>query len=113
MSQAAGQAANFKAGTEMVLEAGLQLTLKAGPSTIVLGPAGVTIDGPLVQINCGGSGGAAQDPDPPKPPKQAGTAQSGEASSTQRALVRAMKVAARAAAPFVRAARPLGSGRGL
>ncbi len=112
MGQAAGLAANFKAGTEMVLEAGLQITLKAGPSTIVLGPAGVTIDGPLVRINCGGSGGAAQDPNPPNPPKQAGTAQSGEASSTQRALARGMKGGARAGSPFVRAGGSSRSGRG-
>jgi type VI secretion system secreted protein VgrG len=100
--ESAGMAMNLKAGMETVIEAGVQMTLKAGGSTITLGPAGVTIDGALVRINCGGSGGSAQDPDPPEPPDQATTAQSGEASSTQKALAKQMKKAARSGSPFVR-----------
>ena len=51
-------AVHIKAAMAMVIEAGSQLTLKVGGSSVVLGPAGVTIDGPLVKINCGGSGGS-------------------------------------------------------
>jgi len=52
----------------MVLEAATMLTLKAGASTIVLGPAGITIDGaPLVQVNCGGAGGSGMGAHPSSP----------------------------------------------
>jgi type VI secretion system secreted protein VgrG len=59
------------------------LTLKAGGNTIVLGPSGiaisaagpVSIDGVVVQINCGGAGGGAgaanASPDAPAAPRQA------------------------------------------
>jgi type VI secretion system secreted protein VgrG len=106
--ESAGMAMNLKAGMETVIEAGVQMTLKAGGSTITLGPGGVTIDGVLVRINCGGAGGSAQDPDPPEAPAQAADAKSGEASNTQKALARSMKKAARSGSPFVRAG---GSGR--
>ncbi|MDO5609608.1 MAG: type VI secretion system tip protein TssI/VgrG [Pseudomonadota bacterium] len=39
----------------IVCDAMQTISLKAGPSSIVLGPSGVTIDGPIVSINCGGS----------------------------------------------------------
>ena len=57
-------------GMGIVIDGGPQMTIKAGAGTITLGPAGVTIDGPLVKINCGGSGGAAtaaKDAAPPQP----------------------------------------------
>lgn len=56
-----------KANDNIVIEAagpGGQITLKAGSSAIVLGPAGVTIDGTLVKVNCGGSAGAASPKEP-------------------------------------------------
>jgi type VI secretion system secreted protein VgrG len=59
-----------KANGNIVIEAGGpggQITLKAGSSSVVLGPAGVTIDGTLVKVNCGGSAGAAS----PKEPAEA------------------------------------------
>jgi type VI secretion system secreted protein VgrG len=46
-------------GMGVVIDGGTQLTIKAGSGTITLGPAGVTIDGAMVKINCGGGGGAA------------------------------------------------------
>jgi len=46
----------------------VMLTLKAGGSTIVLGPAGVSIVGaPLVNINSGGGGSGAQPVAPAAP----------------------------------------------
>ncbi|MBA4109031.1 MAG: type VI secretion system tip protein VgrG [Leptothrix sp. (in: Bacteria)] len=72
----AGTGVSFKAGTDVhikggmniTLEAGMMLTLKAGGSSIVLGPAGVSIVGaPLVNINSGGGGSGAQPVAPAAP----------------------------------------------
>ncbi len=55
-------------GMNIVIEAGMQLTLKAGSNTIVLGSKGISIDGlPFVNINCGGGGGSAQKASPKAP----------------------------------------------
>jgi type VI secretion system secreted protein VgrG len=79
----AGVNVDVKGAANVTIEAGATLTLKAGGNTIVLGPAGisinaagpVSIDGALVQINCGGAGGAAgaasASPDAPADPRQA------------------------------------------
>lgn len=48
-----------KGATEIVLEASMGIKIVCGSSVITLGPAGVTIDGPLVKVNCGGGGGSA------------------------------------------------------
>jgi type VI secretion system secreted protein VgrG len=55
------QGMNIKAKgqTEIVLEATAGIKIVCGASVITLGPAGVTIDGPLVKVNCGGGGGSA------------------------------------------------------
>lgn len=55
------QAVNIKAkgSAEIVLEATAGIKIVCGGSVITLGPAGVTIDGPLVKVNCGGGGGSA------------------------------------------------------
>lgn len=62
-----GMNVHVKGGMNVTIQAGMTLTLKAGAATIVLGPSGVSIDGPLVNINCGGGGGAAKSATPPKP----------------------------------------------
>jgi len=57
-------------GLEIVLDAGLKLSLKAGGAFITLGPEGVTIQGPIVKINSGGaavSGKAAAKASPAAP----------------------------------------------
>ena len=41
----------------MIIEAGVELTLKAGGSFIKLDPGGITLSGPLAKINAGGSPG--------------------------------------------------------
>jgi type VI secretion system secreted protein VgrG len=100
--ESAGQSISIKAGMEIVISAGMQITLKAGGSSIVIGPAGVQIDGLLVQLNCGGSGSSPQDPDPPKAPEQADDDQAGEVSSAgQKALADSFKKASRQGTPFV------------
>ena len=51
----AGREIHLKAGQKMVIEAGMELTLKAGGSFIKLDPSGVTVVGPQVRVNAGGS----------------------------------------------------------
>lgn len=73
MAADAGQAIHLKAGMTVVIEAGTQLSLKVGGSFVDIGPAGVTISGPMVKINSGGSAGSGSGASPvaPKPPKEA------------------------------------------
>jgi len=53
----AGQEVHHKAGMKVVIEAGAEITLKAGGSFLKIDPSGVTIVGPQVKINSGGSPG--------------------------------------------------------
>ncbi len=83
----AGQEIHLKAGMKIVLEAGMELTIKAGGGFVKLDPSGVTIEGTMVKINCGGAAGAAKSASPkspkkaaPKKPKEADDAVSGEKS---------------------------------
>jgi len=57
----------------VVIEAGMQLTLKAAGGFVDIGPAGVTIQGPMVMINSGGAAGSGSGSSPSSPtdPKQA------------------------------------------
>jgi type VI secretion system secreted protein VgrG len=66
-----GGTANIKSGMKVVVEAGMEITLKAGGGSIIIGPAGVSITGPMVKINSGGSPSSASLPDPPNEPKAA------------------------------------------
>ena len=50
---------HIKAATGVVIDGGLQLAIKAGAAFITLGPDGVSISGPIVKINSGGSAGSA------------------------------------------------------
>ena len=53
----AGREIHLKAGQKMVIEAGSEITLKAGDSFIKIDPSGVTLVGPSVKVNSGGSPG--------------------------------------------------------
>ncbi len=53
----AGQEIHLKAGQKVVIEAGAELTIKAGGSFIKLDPGGVTLVGPMIKMNSGGSPG--------------------------------------------------------
>ncbi|VXA79357.1 MULTISPECIES: type VI secretion system Vgr family protein [Aeromonas] len=78
----AGQEVHLKSGNKIVLEAGAELTLKVGSSFVKVDPSGVTLVGPSIKMNSGGSPGsgsgwAGQMPSlpgvvevvaPPKPP---------------------------------------------
>ena len=54
-------------GLGVVIDGGTQLTIKAGGAFISLGPEGVTIQGTMVKINCGGGAGAANQADKASP----------------------------------------------
>ncbi len=99
-----GKDIHINAGANVVLQAGMQISLKAGGSSIVLGPAGVTIDGSLVRINCGGSPMSADKPEKPDQAKNAMEAISGAAgmalAAFQQVQAAAMRAAASAGAPF-------------
>jgi len=79
----AGQEIHIKAGMKVIIEAGLQLTIKAAGGFVDIGPAGVTIQGNLVNINSGGAAGSGSgcSPDSAKPPLKADTAEPGQVSA--------------------------------
>ena len=54
----AGREIHLKAGEKIVIEAGMELTVKAGGSFIKLDPSGITMIGPTVKVNAGGSAGS-------------------------------------------------------
>jgi len=98
----AGTDVTLKGGVNVVVEAGLKLTLKVGGSFVVIGPAGVDISGPMVNINSGGSAGSggsptspasADEPDEIKdPPKVADNAKAGKISTAKRTPAKHSKV---------------------
>ena len=53
----AGNEIHYYAGTKLVIEAGVELTAKAGGSFIKIDPSGVTLVGPQVRLNSGGTPG--------------------------------------------------------
>lgn len=63
----AGMEIHLKAGMKVIIEAGLQLTIKGAGGFIDIGPAGVTIQGILVNINSGGSAGSGSGSKPTAP----------------------------------------------
>ncbi|MDM5074656.1 type VI secretion system tip protein TssI/VgrG [Aeromonas bestiarum] len=54
----AGQEVHIKVGNKIVLEAGSELTLKVGGSFVKVDPSGVTLVGPTIKMNSGGSPGS-------------------------------------------------------
>uniref|UniRef100_UPI0003B38417 bacteriophage T4 gp5 trimerisation domain-containing protein n=1 Tax=Halopseudomonas pelagia TaxID=553151 RepID=UPI0003B38417 len=54
----AGQEIHLSSGMKIVLEAGSEITFKVGGSFVKLDPSGITLVGPSVKINSGGSPGA-------------------------------------------------------
>jgi len=60
IAQEAGAAGeiHIKAGMKVIIEAGVQLSLKGPGGFIDIGPAGVTIQGTMVLINSGGAAGS-------------------------------------------------------
>lgn len=62
-----GGAVYIKAKDTLILEAGMQLSLKVGGNFVDIGPAGVSITGTMVNINSGGSAGTGSPPSPTEP----------------------------------------------
>jgi len=77
----AAQEIHLKAGMKVIIEAGTQVSLKAGGSFVDIGPAGVSIQGAMVNINSGGSAGSGSGSSPasPEEPSEADTAEPGTA----------------------------------
>ena len=63
----AGQEIHLKAGMKIVLEAGMELTIKGAGGFVKIDATGVTIQGTMVMINCGGSSGSADSANPNTP----------------------------------------------
>jgi type VI secretion system secreted protein VgrG len=63
----AGQAIHLKGGMTVVIEAGTQLSLKVGGNFIDINPAGIFIQGTLVNINSGGAPGVGSGSSPTAP----------------------------------------------
>lgn len=75
IAQEAGPAGeiHLKAGMKVIIEAGMQLSLVGPGGFIDIGPAGIAIQGTMVNINSGGSAGsgAGCSPEEPQVPQQA------------------------------------------
>ncbi len=107
----AGQEIHLKAGSKLVLEAGAQLTLKVGGSFIEIGPGGVTLAGPSVNLHGGGmpGNGSGASPEPPLAPRpvvapDAAVASSSAPAGARRASSRqaqALRLARDSASAFV------------
>ena len=102
----AGQEVHLKAGMKLVLEAGMQISIKVGGSFIDIGPAGVTIQGPMVKINSGGTAGSGSGTSPlaAKAAKEA-IKSSGGQKDTPRAARVAPKAYSAQATSFLTAAK--------
>ncbi len=78
----AGQEIHLKGGMKVVIEGGTQVTLKGAGGFVDIGPAGVTIQGNIVNINSGGaagsgSGASPASPSAPSEPEEPDTADDG------------------------------------
>ena len=67
MQMESGQEIHIKSGMTLIIEAGVQLTLKGPGGFIDINPAGVTIQGMLVNINSGGAAGSGSGCNPASP----------------------------------------------
>ncbi|MBC7911561.1 MAG: type VI secretion system tip protein VgrG [Pyrinomonadaceae bacterium] len=67
------QEIHLKAGMKVIIEAGVQLTIKGPGGFVDIGPTGVTIQGTMVLINSGGAAGSGSgsSPDTPNDAKEA------------------------------------------
>ncbi|CAI8853318.1 type VI secretion system secreted protein VgrG [Pseudomonas chlororaphis] len=76
----AGQEIHFDSGLKIVLEAGSELTLKGGGSFVKIDASGVTMSGPVVNVNSGGAPGSGSGAAPllPGPLQQADADKSGQ-----------------------------------
>ncbi|WP_071871084.1 type VI secretion system Vgr family protein [Atopomonas hussainii] len=90
----AGQEIHLSSGHKVVLEAGSELTFKAAGSFIKLDASGITLVGPLIKINSGGSPGKGSGAKPLLP----GKVQAADADKAGELLIQAQKQALQKAA---------------
>ena len=93
----AGQEIHLSSGMKVVLEAGSEITFKVGGSFVKLDPSGVTLVGPSVQMNSGGSPGQGSGAAPVLP----GDAAEAQADEAGGLLSFRLKEARRDSTPFV------------
>ncbi|EON90773.1 Rhs element Vgr protein [Marinobacter lipolyticus SM19] len=81
----AGTEIHHKAGAKVVLDAGAELTISAGGSLLKLDPSGVTLVGPGIKINSGGSPGkgSGQQSQHPEKPETLGTHRDKSANASE------------------------------
>ncbi|WP_285275127.1 type VI secretion system tip protein TssI/VgrG [Halopseudomonas bauzanensis] len=79
----AGREIHLKSGQKMVIEAGMEITLNAGGNFIKIDPSGITVVGPQVRINAGGSPGKGSGSAPVLP----GLAQTADADHAGEVLI--------------------------
>ena len=101
----AGVNLHLKAGMNLVLDAGTTLSFKAGGSSLVIGPSGVSITGPMVMINSGGPPGmaanSANQADTAKLPTEAVKDTAGSVPNpAQQLQAQALRIAAVRGTPF-------------
>ena len=93
---------HIKAGMKVIIEAATQVSLKAGGSFLDIGPAGVSLQGAMININSGGSAGSGsgistETPNLPREPDE-GTVPLAETQMSAQAD--AFRQAARSGTPF-------------
>src|SRR5690554_2907510 len=91
----AGQEIHLSSGMKVVLEAGAEITFKVGGSFVKLDPGGVTLVGPSVKMNSGGSAGQGSGARPLVP----GETVASEVADKGKLLVQAQRQALMRAAP--------------
>ena len=77
--QHVGHTSDWKSGQRILFDAGSEILIKAGGSTIKINPAGVSVNGAAINLNGGGGGGSAAKAAPvaPQPPLEADLDQAG------------------------------------
>lgn len=85
LALATGADMHLRAGGQCVIEATRELTLRVGGSFVKIDAAGITLQGALVRINCGGSPGqgAGVNPDDARMPDEALAPAAGETPPAQ------------------------------
>ncbi|GGI99750.1 hypothetical protein GCM10009083_15640 [Halopseudomonas pertucinogena] len=93
----AGQEIHLSSGMKVVLEAGSEITFKVGGSFVKLDPGGVTLVGPSVKMNSGGSAGQGSGTAPKLPENSAYADASTEGAELVRAPINILVPAQRQA----------------
>ncbi|PAU89847.1 type VI secretion system tip protein VgrG [Pseudomonas sp. WN033] len=104
----AGQEIHLSSGMKVVLEAGSEITFKVGGSFVKLDPSGVSLVGPSVKINSGGSAGSGSG----AAPKLPGEVLMADSDVAGNVLAPAQRQALEKAAPLCAICNEAGDGKG-